>query len=85
MDNLQARLLRERHRREDLEVKVEALEKERQQMEAEGQSMDEQLGRSADRGKGLARNFALLLFSAVTCLSVVRSIGDGARPVPGSR
>ena len=37
--DLQARLLRERHRREDLEVKVLALEMERQQMEAEGQSM----------------------------------------------
>ena len=32
-------MLREHHRREDLEVKVLALEKERQQMEAEGQSM----------------------------------------------
>ena len=53
-------------------------------MEAAGQSMDEQLGHSADREKGLARNFALLLFSAVTCLSVVRIIGDGARPVLGS-
>ena len=53
-------------------------------MEATGQSMDEQLGHSADREKGLTHNFALLLFSVVTCLSVVRSIGDGARPVPGS-
>ena len=46
--------------------------------------MAEQLGRSVDREKGLAWNFNLLLFSAVTCLSIVRSIGDGARPVPGS-
>ena len=53
-------------------------------MEAEGQSMAEQLGRSVDREKGLAWNFAMLLFSAVTCLSFVRSIGDGVRPVPGS-
>ena len=53
-------------------------------MEAEGQSMAEQLARSADREKGSAWNFALLLFSAMTCLFVVRSIGDGARPVPGS-
>ena len=52
-------------------------------MEAEGQSVAEQLGRSADREKGLAQNFTLLLFNAVTCLSVVRSIGDGARPVLG--
>ena len=65
-------------------MKVLALEKEHQQMEAEGQSMVEQLGRSADREKGLAQNFALLLFSVVTCLFVVRSIGDGARPVLGS-
>ena len=53
-------------------------------MEAKGQPMVEQLGHSADWEKGLARNFALLLFSAVTCLSVVRSIGDGAHPIPGS-
>ena len=63
-------------------MKVQALEEERQHMEAEGQSMVEQLGHSADREKGLTQNFALLLFSAVTCLSVVRSIGDGARPIP---
>ena len=85
MNNLQAPLVRECHRREDLEVKVLALEKEHQQMEGEGQSMAEQLGHSADREKGLARNFALLLFSAMTCLSDVRSIRDGARPVSGSR
>ena len=77
VNNLQARLLRERHRKEDLEVKVLALEKERQQMEGEGQSMAEQLGHSADQEKGLDQNFALLLFSVVTCLSIVRSIGDG--------
>ena len=49
VNNFQACLLRERHRREDLEVKVLALEKERQQMEVEGQSMAEQLSRSTDR------------------------------------
>ena len=65
-------------------MKVEALEKELQQMEADGQLMTKQLGHSADREKGLAQNFASLLFSAMTRLSVVRSIGDGARPVPGS-
>ena len=65
-------------------MKVLALEKERQQMEAEGQSMAEQLGHSANQEKGLTQNFALLLYSAVTCLSVVRSIGDGARPILGS-
>jgi len=63
---------------------VLVLEKERQQMEAEGQSMAEQLGHSADRGKGLARNFALLIFSVVTSMSVVCSIGYGALPILGS-
>ena len=53
-------------------------------MEAEGQSMAKQLGRSVDWEKGLTQNFALLLFSAVTCLSVVCSIGDGAWPILGS-
>ena len=40
-------------------------------MEAEGQSMAKQLGRSVDWEKGLTQNFALLLFSAVTCLSIL--------------
>ena len=53
-------------------------------MEDEGQSMAEQLGHSADQEKGLAQNFALLLFSAVTCLSVVCMIGDVAQPIPES-
>ena len=57
---------------------VLALEKERQQMKVESQSMAKQLGHSADREKGLAWIFALLLFSAVTCLSVVHSTGDEA-------
>ena len=61
------------------------LEVERQQMEAEGQSMAEQLGRSADLEKGLTQNFALLLYSVVTCLSVVRNIGNEAQPILGSR
>ena len=46
--------------------------------------MAEQIGRSTDQEKGLAQNFALLLFSVVTCESIVRSIGDGARSVLGS-
>ena len=53
-------------------------------MEGEGQSMAEQLGHSTDREKGLAHNFALLLFSVVTCLSVMCSFRDGAHPVLGS-
>ena len=47
--DLQACLLQERHRREDLEVKVLALEIERQQMEVESQSMAKQLRCSTDR------------------------------------
>ena len=39
--DLQVHLLQERHRREDLEVKVLALEIECQQMEVESQSMVE--------------------------------------------
>ena len=54
VEDLQVRLLQKRHRGEDLEVKVLALEKERQQMEAEGQSMAEQLSHSADREKGMS-------------------------------
>ena len=65
-------------------MRVLALEKERQQMEGEGQSMAEQLGHSTNQEKGLAQNFALLLFSVLTCLSIERSIGDGAQPIPGN-
>ena len=65
-------------------MKVLALEKERQQMEAEGQSMAEQLSRSTDRQKGMSRNFALLVVSVVKCLPIICSTRDGARPFPGS-
>ena len=84
MNDLQACLLRERHHKEDLEVKVLALEKERQQMEVEGQSMAEQLSHSTDRQKGMSHNFALLVVSVVKCLPVTCSIGDGASPFSGS-
>ena len=46
---LQARLLQERHSREDLEVKVMALEKDKQLLEAVNYSLSEQLGRSGDQ------------------------------------
>ena len=68
---------------EDLEVKVLALEKERQQMEVEGQSMAEQLSHSTDQQKGRFWNFALLVFSIMRCLTIIHSTGDGARPFPG--
>ena len=47
VDDLQARLLQEHHRREDVEVKVLELEVERRQMEAENQTLAEQLSCSA--------------------------------------
>ena len=81
--DLQACLLQERHHREYLEVQVLALEKERQQMEVEGQSMAKQLSRSTYRLKGRPWNFAFLVFSIVRCLTVIHSTGDGARPFPG--
>ena len=46
---LRARLLQERHSREDLEVKVMALEKDKQLLEAVNYSLSEQLGRSGDQ------------------------------------
>ena len=64
-------------------MKVLALEKERQQMEMEGQLMAEQLSRSTDRQKGMSQNFALLVFSIMRCLTIIHSIGDGARPFLG--
>ena len=81
--DLQVRLLQERHHREDLEVMVLALDKEHQQIEVEGQSMAEQLSRSTNRQKGRSQNFALLVFSIVRCLTVIRSTRDGAQPFPG--
>jgi hypothetical protein len=51
MADLQMCLLQEHHRREDLEVRVEALRKEHQQMEVEGQAMAEQLTRGTNRQK----------------------------------
>ena len=82
MKDLQVRLLQERHHREDLEVKVLALE-ERQQMEVESQSMAERLSRSTDWQKGRSQNFTLVVFSIVKHLTVVHSTGDGARPFLG--
>ena len=76
-------LLQGCHHREDLEVKVLALEKERQQMEVESLSMTEQLSRSTDRQKGKSQNFALVVFSIVRRLTVIHNTGDRARPFPG--
>jgi hypothetical protein len=49
VNDLQPRLLQERHHREDLEVKVLALEMERRQMETESQSLAEQLSHSTNQ------------------------------------
>lgn len=51
--DLQSHLLQERHHREDLEVKVLALEAERRQMETESQSLAKQLSRSTDQQRGM--------------------------------
>ena len=82
VDDLQARLLQERHRREDVEVKVLALEAERRQMEAKKQTLAEQLSHRTNQQKGMTLNLALLMLSVVKCLPMVCSPGDGARPFP---
>lgn len=63
--DLQARLTQERHHREDLQVNVLALEKDRQLLEAENQSLAEQCSRSTDQQKGMSLNLALLIISVV--------------------
>ena len=82
MTNLQTRLLQERHRREDLEVKVLALEKDRQLMEVENQSLAKQLSHSTDQQKGMTLDLALLMLSIVKYPPIVCSPGDGAQPFP---
>jgi hypothetical protein len=61
--DLQRCLLQERHYRENLEVKVLALEKDRQLMEAKNQSLVEWLSHSTDQEKGMTLNLALLMLS----------------------
>ena len=80
MTDLRARLLQECHRREDLEVKVLALETEHRQMEAVSESLAEQVSRSTDQQKGMIVELALLMQSAVRHLAVLWSAGDGAQP-----
>ena len=82
--DLQARLLQERHRREDLEVKVLPLEKDHQLLEAENQSLAKQCSRSADQQKGMSLDLALLIISIVRHLPMMCSPRDGARPFPRS-
>ena len=47
--DLQARLIQDYHHKEDLEVKVLELEKDRQLMEVENQLLIEQLSHSTDQ------------------------------------
>ena len=80
--DLQARLTQECHHREDLEMKVLALEKEHQQLEAESQSLTERISHSADEQKGMALDLALLMLRVVKHIPVVCSPRDGAQPFP---
>ena len=79
------RLTQEHHHKEDLEVKVLAVEKDKQLLEAENHSLMEQLTRSGDQQKGMTLGLALLVFSISRYLTVTYSTGDGARPFPGGR
>ena len=51
-------------------------------MEAENQTLAEQLSRSADQQKGMIFNLVLLMLSVVRRLAMICSIGNGARPFP---
>ena len=90
VDDLQACLLQEHHCREDVEVKVLALEvehwqmeAEHRQMEAENQTLAMQLSHSADQQKGMIFNLVLLMFSIVRHVAMTCSAGNGARPFLG--
>ena len=74
------RFTQERHRKEDLEVKVLALEKDKQLLEAENHSLIKQLGHSGDQQKGMTLGLAVLVFSVLRYLTMMYSAGDGARP-----
>ena len=64
-------------------MKVLALEKDRQLMEAENQSLAEQVSRSADQQKGMIFNLVLLMLNIVRPLAVMCSVGNGAWPFLG--
>ena len=49
-------------------------------MEAENQSLVEQLGCSTDQQKGVTFDLVLLMLSVVRHLDVICSVGNGARP-----
>ena len=56
------------------------LEKDRQLMEVENQSLAKQLSHSTDQQKGMTLDLALLMLSVVKCLPVVCSPRDGSQP-----
>ena len=74
------RLTQEHHHKEDLEVKVLAVEKDKQLLEAENHSLMEQLTRSGDQQKGMTLGLALLVFNVLRYLTVMYNVGDGGRP-----
>ena len=80
--DLQVHLTQECHHKEDLEVKVLALEKDKQLLEVENHSLREQLSYSGDQQKGMTLGLALLVFSILRYLTVTYSAGDGAWPFP---
>ena len=80
--DLQVHLTQERHRKEDLEVKVLALEKDMQLLEAENHSLSEQFGCIGDQHKCMTLSLALLVFSVLRYMIVTYNIGDGAWPFP---
>ena len=84
MADLEARLTQEHHHREDLEVKVLALEKDHKLLEVENKSLVEQCSRGNDLQKGMSLNLALFIISVVRCLPVMCSPGDGPCPFSGS-
>ena len=79
---LQVHFTQERHHKEDLEVKVLALEKDKQLLEAENHSLSEQLSRIGDQQKGMTLGLALLVFSVLRYLTMTYITGDGAWPFP---
>ena len=59
-----------------------ALEKEKELLEVESQSLREQLGHSGDQQKGKTLGLALLVLSVLRCLTMMYNARDGARPFP---
>ena len=82
MTDLQAHLLQERHHREDLEVKILALEKDHHLLEAKNQSLVKRLSHSTDQEKGTIVNLALLMLNITKHLPLLCNPRDGAQTLP---